>query len=152
MFLHNVICPISNIRVDSNVSRMIAFMNAALLALYVLTGTTWLVAIVALDYGIRALWQLKYSPIRFLAIKSTNALDIPAKPIDLAPKLFASRIGFLFATTSALLIPINDHVSLIVAGVLVTFATLEAAFDLCVGCLTYTYIVLPFYKFMGIRA
>jgi hypothetical protein len=39
--------PVSNIKVDSNVSR--------------------------------AIWQLKYNPIRFLAVKFSNALDIPLR-------------------------------------------------------------------------
>lgn len=151
MFFHDVICPVSYIKVDSNVSRVTVFMNSVLLALYLLSGSPYFVAIVAFDYGIRAIWQLKYSPIRFLAVKLTNALDIPVKPIDQAPKLFASRVGFLFAFTSTLLFPVSAMASLGVAGVLLVFTVLDSVFDFCVGCLVYTYVVLSIYKYMGIR-
>ena len=36
--------------------------------------------------------------------------------------------------------------ALVVAGILVFFATLEFALAVCVGCILYTYVVLPFYK------
>jgi hypothetical protein len=36
--------------------------------------------------------------------------------------------------------------SMIVAGILVFLALLEFAFGICVGCILYTYFVLPMYK------
>ena len=151
MFFHDVICPVSYKKIDSNVSRLTVFMNAALLALYLLTGSPYFVALVAIDYGIRAIGELKYSPIRFLAVKTTNLLDIPVKRVDRAPKLFASRVGLLFAFTSTLLFPLSVTASLSVAGVLLVFAVLDSVFDFCLGCLVYSYVVLPFYRYMGIR-
>lgn len=151
MFLHNIICPVSNIKIDSNVSRLTVFMNAVLLALYLLTGNPVLVVVVAIDYAIRAIWQPKYSPIRFLAMRIANNLYVPEKLIDQAPKLFASRVGFLFAITSTLLFAFSGPASLLVAGVLLVFTTLDSVLDFCVGCLVYTVVVLPFYNFIGMR-
>ena len=36
--------------------------------------------------------------------------------------------------------------AMVVAGILVFFATLEFALGVCVGCMIYTYMVLPFNK------
>lgn len=150
-FFDDVICPISHIKIDSHVSRLTVFMNAILLALYVLTGLPYLVVIVAIDYGIRATWKPAYSPLRWVAVKIISATGIPEKRIDQAPKLFASRVGFLFALTSTLLLPVTAMASLAVGSILLVFTILDSVFDLCVGCITYAYIVLPFYQYMGVR-
>jgi hypothetical protein len=34
----------------------------------------------------------------------------------------------------------------VVGGILVFFASLEFALAICMGCIMYTYLVLPFYK------
>ena len=65
--------------------------------------------------------------------------------IDKAPKIFAARVGFLFALASALLFFISLSASLVVALTLMCFALLESVFNLCVGCLVYTFIVFPLF-------
>lgn len=148
---HSVICPVSSINIDSNVSRMTVFLNVLLLAAYVLTSFPVLILIVAVDYGIRAAWNPQYSLIRWIARQIVAGLGKTGKMINQAPKLFASRIGFMFALTSALLFMIAPVPSLVVAGILMIFAFLDSVFSFCVGCITYTYIVLPFYQYLGIR-
>lgn len=150
-FLDNVICPISNVKIDNHVSRLTVFMNAALIALYLFTGLPYFMLLVAVDYGIRAMWNPKYSPLRWLAASIINLGGFSPKMIDQAPKLFASRVGFLFAAISVLLVPMYATASLIVAGILLIFTILDSVFDFCVGCLTYYYIVLPFYQWRGVR-
>lgn len=126
-------------------------MNACLLATYLLTGIPYFVFIVAIDYGIRAIWKPKYSPLRWIALRSVTAIKLPEKFTDQAPKLFASRVGFLFAFASAIFVPLSMPISIIIAGILLVFTILDSVFDFCVGCITYAYIVLPFYQFTGIR-
>ncbi len=148
----DVICPVNNNKINKNLSRVTVFINASLLALYVITGMPLLVALVALDYGIRAIWKPEYSPLRWVALQIVNVLNIPEKEMDQAPKLFASRVGFLFAFASLIFVPISMPVSLVVAGILTVFAYADSVLDFCVGCITYTYIVLPFYQYLGIRS
>lgn len=150
-FLDNVICPISDTKIDNTVSRLTVFQCAVLLALYLWTGIPYLVLLVALDYGIRTTGNGTYSPLRWVALRLASAANLPNKPTDQAPKIFASRVGFLFAATSALLFPFAATASTIVAGILLIFTILDSVFDFCVGCLTYSYVVLPFYKWRGIR-
>jgi hypothetical protein len=150
-FIDNVICPVSNVKIDSNVSRLTVFLNAICLALFVSTHIPWLVILVAVDYGIRVMGQAEYSPMRWVAVKIAGALKWSAQPIDQAPKLFAARLGFLFSAGSALFFTASLPASLVLGSILLVFATLDSVFDFCVGCLTYTYAVLPFYKWRGIR-
>lgn len=150
-FLDDVICPISNVKIDSHVGRLTAFLCAILLALYVYTGLSLIVLFVALDYSLRATGNTQYSPLRWVAAQAIGMTGMTPKLIDQAPKLFASRVGFLFAATSALLIPVSVPASVVVAAVLLVFAFLDGVFNFCVGCLTYHYLVLPFYQWRGVR-
>lgn len=150
-FFDDLICPVSNIKIDSHISRVTVFINTCLLGLYIYTGVPYFIAAVALDYGIRAMVNPKYSPIRWICAGVINFGNFSPILIDQAPKLFASRVGFLFASVSALLLFTNAFASLIVAGILIVFTTLDSVFNFCVGCLTYYYIVLPFYQRHGIR-
>jgi hypothetical protein len=145
-FLDNIICPISNVKIDSHVSRLTVFMNVILIALYLFTSIPYFMFLVAIDYGIRALWRPEYSPLRWIAARLARLGGFPVKLVDQAPKLFASRIGFLCAAISVLLMPISITASLIVAGILLIFTILDSVFDFCVGCLIYHYFVFPFYQ------
>ena len=67
--------------------------------------------------------------------------------IDKAPKIFAARLGFLMTTVIAVLFILHLQIlSMIVAGILIFFATLEFVFAICVGCMIYSYVIVPFYK------
>jgi len=50
-----------------------------------------------------------------------------------------------FIITLLMLFGFNT-VALMVGGVLVFFASLEFALAVCMGCIIYTYLILPFYK------
>lgn len=145
--LNNIICPISIERIDSNVSRLTVFLNVVLMLAFMFTLQSAFIYIVAIDYFIRAALDVKYSPIRWVSLGIINGLHLKKKPIDLAQKIFASRLGFLCAFASSILIAFNQTAaSVYVAGFLMILSTLDSVFNLCVGCLIYNYIVYPFYK------
>jgi hypothetical protein len=99
-----------------------------------------------IDFVIRAFTPLKYSPLSYAAKTIASWLKLTPKPIDKAPKLFAARVGFLFSVAAFTLYYVSPTVSLVIALVLMSFALLESLFDFCVGCVVYTYIVLPIHK------
>jgi hypothetical protein len=150
-FLDDVICPISNVKVDNNISRLTVFFNVILLALFLTTQIPYFVILCAADYAIRVAGKPQYSPMRWLAAKIASALKWPVMLKDQAPKIFAARLGLLFSASSVIFFPFSLPVSLTFASILLVFATLDSVFNFCVGCLTYTYGVLPFYKWRGIR-
>ncbi len=151
MFLDNGVCPVSSEKIDSWASRLTVFFNVLILVAFLFTGNGGFVVVSALDYGIRAIFDSRWSPLSFLATKLLAIAGVPKKYVGKAPKLFASRVGFLCATSSALLFPVAPTASLVVAGMLTVFAILDSVFGFCVGCLLYTYLVLPLYKARGLR-
>jgi hypothetical protein len=144
--LDNLICPISNIRIDRNVVRINGFITTCLLAAYVYTGSPWIIVPVGLDYVIRAMMKGPTSPMAHFARFVAKRLGIPYRAMDKAPKVFASRIGVCFAMGGAITYFVAPWISPWLAGTLAVFTTLESVFDLCVGCVVYTYIALPLYK------
>ena len=141
-----LICPMSDLRINKNIVRITGFMIAAMIAVYAFTGAVYIVLIITLDYFIRAFTNFKFSPLSWLAGKINTALGLSPKKIDKAPKIFAARVGFLFAFTSMLLFFINPVAGIIIGLSLMSFALLESVFDICVGCLVYTHIVLPVFE------
>ncbi|MDX9881228.1 MAG: DUF4395 domain-containing protein [Prolixibacteraceae bacterium] len=145
--MKNILCPISDERINEQVTRLNAlFAIVAVVLAFVSKSPVFLIFLMA-DFFMRAFTRLKYSPISYMSIGLSNALQLPAKSIDKAPKIFAARLGFVMTTVISLLFILNLKLAaLVVAGVLVFFATLEFAFAICVGCAIYSYVVLPFYK------
>ena len=144
--MKSLICPVSTLRIDRNVVRITGLLMATMIALYAATGLIFFVLTIAVDYYIRAFTSLNYSSFSWLAYQIARLFNLPEKPIDKAPKIFATRVGFLFALTVTALFSVHPGASLVVALLLMSFALLESVFDLCVGCIVYTYIVLPAFK------
>lgn len=146
MTFQNLICPISPLRVNENVVRLTASGIALLVVFYLATGSPSLILVLLLDFSLRAFTTLKYSPLSWLAAQIAQRLALPEIKIDKAPKIFAARVGFLFSVVILVLAFIHPLSSLVVSVVLLGFALLEAVFNICAGCLVYSYVVFPFFK------
>ncbi len=142
--MKTLICPISAQRISRHVVRLTGLMMASMIALYLLTGNIAFIVVIVIDYFIRAFTNLPYSPFSWVAMQIARGFDWAPKQIDKAPKIFAARVGWLFAVATAVLYFIYPPASLIVGATLMIFALLESVLDFCVGCVVYTYIVLPF--------
>lgn len=141
--MRTLLCPISPLRVKRSVVRITGLMMASLIALFATTGNPLFLILCVTDYAIRAFTPLTHSPFSALADRLASALNLSDERINKASKIFAARVGFLFGFTALLLTPVQPAVALGVALALMVFALLESVFDLCVGCLVYTYIVFP---------
>lgn len=144
--MNSLICPISTEKVNSSVVRITGFLVATTVAAFILTGNIFFIAFLFIDFTIRAFTTLKISPYSWLASKLASGLGLTPKMIDKAPKLFASRVGFVFSLAALLLFYASPVASVVVASILMACALLESLFDFCVGCVVYTYIVLPLNK------
>ncbi len=138
-----LICPISTARINEYTGRLTGGVMAALLAVYGLTGNRTFVLTSLLDYSLRAWTPIRYSPASWLATQVVRRTPLPEIPIDKAPKIFAARVGFLFALTSIVVSFRSFRASRGVAFMLMSFALLESVGNVCVGCLVYTHLVLP---------
>ena len=145
--MRNLVCPISNEVINERVTRANALFTVLLVAAGLAFTSVAFFVFLLVDFYIRAFTEVKYSPVSYLSSKLVNALNFGSKPVGKAQKIFASRLGFIMTLVVTALLLLNLTIpALVVGGILVFFAALEFALGICVGCIIYTYIVLPFYK------
>ncbi len=145
--MKNLVCPISDQRVNEQVTRFNAMFTIGTVILAFVLNSVILIIFLMADFFIRAFTEIKFSPLNYASHYLSNTLNLPVRLIDKAPKIFAARLGFLMTTAIAGLFILNLQLaSFVVAGMLIFFAGLEFLFAICVGCMIYTYLVLPFYK------
>ena len=143
MNLKSIICPVSINKIDKNTARIGSILTSALLGIYIYTGNIVFIGIILLDFILRVFFENLESPSGFVA-KRINALFSSRKNIiNKGPKIFAWRTGFLFALTSFVVYFFSPTTSIIVAEILLVFALLDGLANLCIGCVVYTYIILP---------
>jgi len=145
--MKNLVCPISDQRVNEHVTRFNAMFTIGIILLAFVLNSVVLFVFLMADFFIRAFTEIKFSPISFASHYLSNTLNLPIKLIDKAPKVFAARLGFLMTTLIAGLFVIGlNAYAIFVASILVFFANLELFFAICIGCMLYTYLILPFFK------
>lgn len=145
--LKDLICPISNEKTDSNVSRLTIFISVILVVVFMFTLQPLFLYIAAADYFIRAFLKVEYSPLRFVALSISRLLKWKPKLIDKAPKVFASRLGFICLAASAILFHLGSFTaSIAVAAMASSLFLLDALHIVCVGCVIYHHLVSPFFK------
>jgi len=139
-----MICPISEERMDENRVRVTALGVIMIMGAFFLTGNVIFPALLVVDFFIRAFTNLKYSPLSWLSHLFVKSFGTQPVWIDKAPKVFAARIGFLLSfiiSVAALLgLPLLAYVT---SATLVIFAFLECGINFCAGCWVYTYVVYP---------
>ena len=145
--MKNLVCPISDQRINEYVTRINALLTIVVVVLAFALNSVFLLAFLIADFFIRAFTEVKFSPVGFVSHYMSSVLSLSVKMIDKAPKIFAARLGFLMTTVIAGLFIMKMTVAaMVVAGILIFFAALEFLFAICVGCMIYTYLILPFYK------
>jgi len=140
-------CPISKDRVNEQITRINASLGILLIVFGFVFNLPLLFIFLLIDFFIRAFTKITFSPISYISNSIANTLNLKEKRIDKAPKIFAARLGFFIILATTVLYFFSFKITaLVVAGVFVFFATLEFVLAICVGCILYTYVVLPFYK------
>ena len=146
-----LICLISSERIDKNVVRITALLTAATIAVYALLAMVseivviLLLALIAIDYFIRVFLPSKYSYMGWLGFRLARRFNLTPKQMDKAPKIFAVRVGLIFAIASIAFYFVNPIAGVSVGLALMAFNLLDGLFDICIGCYTYTYVVRPIF-------
>ena len=140
--LRDIVCPVSVETLNKRACRVGATLTAVLLVLFFLTRWWPVLAFIVLDYVVRV-FTSRTAPIAFMANGLLRALRISAVPMNKAPKVFAWRVGFLMAVASAAMLPFSLAASGYIALALAAFNVLDGVCNFCVGCIIYTYFVLP---------
>jgi hypothetical protein len=145
--MKQLICPISTEKVNEHLTRLNAFFTILLVAAGFVFNSVLFPLLLMVDFFIRAFADSRYSPVSYASSGLARLLQLGKKPIDKAPKIFAARMGFIMTLAIAILFLVGFYTaSLVVAAILVFFASLEFLFGICVGCYIYTYFVLPAYR------
>lgn len=138
----NITCPVSLGRTDENVVRIVALLTVIITAIILITNNYLLSLFLLVDFALRGFNFGKYSVLRFISKYVFETLNIKSKPIDSAPKLFAAKIGIVFASLIFIGQVLNLNVLLLSASlVLIACAFLESVFGICLGCYFYTFYI-----------
>ncbi len=134
---------VSKNHVDENVVRLVATQVFLITLITLLTGWAWLALFLAADFGLRAFTRVP-SPLATVARGTVKALKLTPKPIFAPPKRFAAILGLFFSVGIAIFLFLNYlNVAYAVGAILIFCAVLEAAFNICLGCYVYNWIVTP---------
>ncbi len=124
-------------RVNERAARLTAAFVAVILLLAGLTGSAWLLPVLALGFVLRVTVGPRYSPLARLAA-ALAARFWTARPVAAAAKRFAQAIGAVVLTTASTLVYGGyAETAWALAGIVALFATLEATLGFCVGCWIY---------------
>jgi hypothetical protein len=127
--------------VNETSARFVAGSVAVLAMLTIAFQQGWLLPVLAYGFVARALTGPTLSPLGLLATRVvTPRLPVRHRYAPGPPKRFAQAIGAAFTVTATLLyFAAGLHVAAFaLLGVLALFASLEAAFGLCVGCRAFS--------------
>jgi hypothetical protein len=128
--------------VNETSSRVVATGVVIMGALFLLTGWSWLLAVLVYGFLSRVLTGPSLSPLGQLATRVvTPRLRGPHRSVPGPPKRFAQVIGLTFtaAASVAWLVGAPGVAQLLIVG-LIAGAALEAAFAVCLGCIVYNRI------------
>ena len=118
-------------------ARTVAAVVAVLAVVAVAFQQGWLLPVLAYGFVARALTGPTLSPLGQLATRVvTPRLDVAHRYSPGPAKRFAQTVGAVFTVAATILwFGFDQHLAAsVLLLVLVVFATLEAAFGLCVGC------------------
>lgn len=142
--MNDLTCPVSEERVDENATRVGAFLVIIISIISLVSQWYSISFLLAIDFALRAFTDGTYSPVKQLAKNIAIVISLPKKPIDAAPKKFAAGVGLVFAASIGLAQAAGYILtSYGIGAVLLLCAALESFIGYCVGCVVYTYIVLP---------
>lgn len=129
--------------VNDTSARIVATGVVTMGVLFLVTGNGWVLVPLTYGFWARVLTGPTLSPLGRLSTQViTPRLKGPHKFMPGAPKRFAQGIGAAFTTTASVLYVVNLHTaSLVVIGMLVVAASLEAFAGYCLGCTIFGYLM-----------
>jgi hypothetical protein len=134
-------CPVTGVKTDENEARIFAALVILIVAPFIVTKYILLITLLNIEFFLRGFISPKDSITVSLLKYISKKFQLKEKPIDVAPKIFSAKIGFVM--TLAIIFPSlfgNYTASFSISGVLIFFASLEAAFGFCSSCYIYRFI------------
>ena len=128
--------------VDPRGPRFGAAITTVVLAVVLLTASSWLLLAQTLVFAIGALAGLRYAPYGFLYRHLVRPrLGPPSRTEAEAPPRFAQGVGMVIAGIGCIgVVAGSTTAGMIFTALALAAAFLNAAFDLCLGCQMYLLI------------
>jgi hypothetical protein len=120
-------------------ARLVAAGVVVLSILTIALDLKWMTAVIAYGFVARVLTGPTLSPLgQFVTRVVTPRLHVAPRPVPGPPKRFAQGMGATFSLTALILTVLGYWTAAqVLLGLLVVAATLESAFAICLGCLTF---------------
>jgi hypothetical protein len=127
--------------VDDVTVRLIAGVVLVVGVIALSTQQWWLYAVLAVDFSLRAALGPSASPVARLVQRWIRpAVSAPKRPTAGPPKRFAQGMGLTFTSGAALAWWLGvPALSYALIGLLVVAASLEAFFEICLGCIVFRF-------------
>ena len=128
----------------NEVSARLVAAGVVLLTALILSGWTWLIVVLAYGFVARVTTGPTLSPLAQLVTRVvTPRLPVPERLVPGPPKRFAQGIGAMLSTGAAVLHFGFDATTaaLVLVGMVLVAAGLEAALGLCLGCRLFARLV-----------
>jgi hypothetical protein len=124
------------LQIDVRAPRFAAWLTRAVLAVALLTGAGWLVAVQAVVFGVGAFAGMRRAPYGLLFRVLVAPRIGPASEREPEPPLrFAQLVGFVFAVVGAAGYLVGAPLlGAVATGFALVAALLNAAVGLCLGC------------------
>ena len=124
--------------VNENKIKVTSLSILILMGIYFFTGYWIIPAFLVIDFLVNAFNLSDYSILNIISINIVNFLNLEVKPVDEAPKKFASKIGLLLAVIILFLDLLNlTKTATAFAALLAIAAFLESVVGYCVGSSLY---------------
>lgn len=125
--------------VDPRGPRFAAAVTTVVLAVVLLTGSVWLLALQGAVFAVGAVAGVQASPYGVVFRRLVRPrLAPPAELEDARPPRFAQAVGFVFALVGVVgLVTGATALGLVAVGFALAAAFLNAAFGFCLGCEVY---------------
>lgn len=137
----NLQCPVSPLRTDENVVRIIAFQVVLLTLLSIWASNPFLFLFLFFDFSIRAFTDGKWSILRQIGMQLSSLLKLKKKVIPAEPKKFAALLGSIFSIVVSGFYFMHFEIAASSIGlILVLCAVLESFLGICIGCHFYTFL------------
>ncbi len=129
--------------IDPRGPRFVAAVTSVVLAVAVLTGSVWVLALQVLVFAVAAARGVQASPYAVLFRRLLRPrLGPPADLEDPRPPRFAQAVGLAVTGTGLVLARVGVPGAVVVAAaVALVAAVLNAVFGLCLGCELYVRLV-----------
>ena len=122
--------------VNEKAARVVAGGVALLGLATVVTGSSWLYALLVIGFAARVAAGPRFSLLGRLATQIIAPRLGPPRPVPGPPKRFAQAVGLALTTAAVLAGPVlgADLAARVLIGVLIVFAILESVVGFCAAC------------------